>query len=70
MCMARVAAFRWRPLISILMPVRDPDPRHLELAVASRARYIVTYNGKDFAAAASFGIEALTPESFLRIAGV
>jgi putative PIN family toxin of toxin-antitoxin system len=57
--------FLWRPIL--------PDPKDdmvLELAVASRARYIVTYNGKDFAAAASFGIEALTPESFLRTVGV
>jgi len=57
--------FLWRPIL--------PDPKDdmvLELAVASRARCIVTYNVKDFAAAASFGIEALTLESFLRATGV
>jgi putative PIN family toxin of toxin-antitoxin system len=57
--------FLWRPIL--------PDPKDdmvLELAVASRAEYIVTYNSKDFGAAAGFGIEVLTPKSFLRIVGV
>lgn len=49
-----------------------PDPKDdmvLELAVASRARYIVTYNGKDFAAAGRFGIQAVTPKAFLDVIG-
>jgi len=57
--------FLWRPIL--------PDPKDdmvLELAVAARAKYIVTYNSKDFGAARSFGIEVLTPESFLRIVGI
>ncbi|HEV7504406.1 MAG TPA: putative toxin-antitoxin system toxin component, PIN family [Thermoanaerobaculia bacterium] len=57
--------FLWRPIL--------PDPKDdmvLEVAVASRAGHIVTYNGKDFGAAAGFGIGVLTPESFLRIIGV
>lgn len=56
--------FLWRPSL--------PDPKDdmvLEVAVASRARYIVTYNGKDFAAARSFGIEAVTPRAFLEVLG-
>lgn len=56
--------FLWRPVL--------PDPKDdmvLELAVASRARYIVTYNGKDFAAAQRFGIESLTPKAFLDVIG-
>jgi putative PIN family toxin of toxin-antitoxin system len=56
--------FLWRP--------RLPDPKDdmvLELAVASRARYIVTYNGKDFAAAERFGIQAVTPKAFLDVIG-
>ncbi len=56
--------FLWRPIL--------PDPKDdmvLELAVASRSSSIVTYNGKDFAVARSFGIEALTPETFLQLAG-
>lgn len=47
--------FLWRPSLS------DPkDDMVLELAVASRAQYIVTYNGKDFAAAERSGIQAVT----------
>lgn len=56
--------FLWRPGL--------PDPKDdmvLELAVASRARYIVTYNGKDFAAAERFGIQAVTPKAFLDVIG-
>ncbi|MFL6293730.1 MAG: putative toxin-antitoxin system toxin component, PIN family, partial [Thermoanaerobaculia bacterium] len=56
--------FLWRPNL--------PDPKDdmvLELAVASRARYIVTYNGKDFAAAERFGIQAVTPKAFLDVIG-
>lgn len=56
--------FLWRPLL--------PDPKDdmvLEVAVASRARYIVTYNGKDFAATRRFGIEAVTPRAFLEVLG-
>ena len=54
--------FRWRPLL--------PDPNDdflLELAVASGAEYIVTFNLKDFAGIESFGIEAIRPGKFLRI---
>lgn len=57
--------FLWRPIL--------PDPKDdmvLELAVASRAGYIVTYNSKDFGPAVGFGIGVLTPESFLRTLGV
>jgi len=56
--------FLWRPSL--------PDPKDdmvLELAVASRARYIVTFNGKDFAAAERFGIQAMTPRAFLNVIG-
>ena len=46
--------FLWRP--------GPPDPKDdmvLELAVASRARYIVTFNDKHFAAAGRFGTAAM-----------
>ena len=49
-----------------------PDPKDdmvLELAVASRAQYIVTYNGKDFAAAERFGIQPVPPKAFLDVIG-
>jgi putative PIN family toxin of toxin-antitoxin system len=56
--------YLWRPSL--------PDPKDdmvLELAVASGARYVVTYNGKDFAAAKRFGIEGITPKAFLDVLG-
>lgn len=52
--------FLWRPFL------RDPkDDMVLELAVASRARYIVTFNLRDFAGIELFGVQAITPRSFL-----
>jgi putative PIN family toxin of toxin-antitoxin system len=56
--------FLWRPTLT------DPkDDMVLELAIASRSRYIVTYNGKDFVGAGRFGIEIVTPAEFLRLIG-
>jgi putative PIN family toxin of toxin-antitoxin system len=57
--------YLWRPLL--------PDPKDdmvLELAVASRSRFIVTYNQRDFVQSGQFGIESLTPEELLRRIGV
>ena len=52
--------FRWRPHL------RDPgDSMVLELAVASRSRFIVTYNLRDFQGAQQFGVSPIPPESFL-----
>ena len=52
--------FRWRPHL------RDPgDNMVLELAVASRSRFIVTYNHRDFQGAQQFGVAPISPESFL-----
>jgi putative PIN family toxin of toxin-antitoxin system len=56
--------FLWRPSL--------PDPKDdmvLELAVASRARYIVTFNERHFAAAERFGIQVVTPKAFLDVIG-
>jgi putative PIN family toxin of toxin-antitoxin system len=56
--------FLWRPLL--------PDPKDhmvLELAVESRADFIVTFNARDFAGAAQFGIEVTAPSVFLAIMG-
>jgi putative PIN family toxin of toxin-antitoxin system len=56
--------FLWRPLL--------PDPKDhmvLELAVASRADFIVTFNARDFAAAGQFGIPVIPPGKFLAIMG-
>jgi putative PIN family toxin of toxin-antitoxin system len=56
--------FLWRPSLF------DPkDDMVLELAVASRARYIVTFNKRHFAAAGRFGIEVVTPKAFLDVIG-
>ena len=52
--------YRWRPAL------RDPDDEFLlDLAVAARCRFIVSFNGRDLEAAQSFGIEVLTPAQLL-----
>lgn len=52
--------FLWRPLL------RDPsDDTVLEVAVASEAEAIITYNKRDFRGAEKFGLEILTPKEFL-----
>ena len=56
--------FLWRPLL------RDPDDDMVvECAVASGSTMIVTHNVRDFAAAASLNIRAVTPGDFLRMVG-
>ena len=54
--------FRWRPL--------SPDAGDdlvLEVAIAARARYSITFNKRDFAEASKFSIEVVTPHEFLNI---
>ena len=54
--------FLWRPWLS------DPkDEMVLELAVAARCQYIVTYNLKDFRNIDSFGTVVITPPDFLHL---
>jgi len=54
-------AFLWRPLLG------DPDDDMvLEAAVNGRANAIVTFNIRDFGAAASFGIAVLRPGEALK----
>lgn len=49
---------------------KDPnDAFLLELAVRAEADFIITYNPKDFPAAASFGIQLSTPKEFLEFLG-
>jgi putative PIN family toxin of toxin-antitoxin system len=56
--------FLWRPQL------RDAgDELVLELAVAARCSYIVTYNRKDFAGAEKFGLKVVTPKAFLQEIG-
>jgi putative PIN family toxin of toxin-antitoxin system len=56
--------FLWRPLL--------PDPRDelvLEVAVASTAQYIVTFNKRHFRPARQFGIQVVTPLELLKSLG-
>ena len=56
--------YLWRLL------AKDPnDAFILELAVRVTADFIVTYNKKDFPAAADFGIKLVTPKEFLIFTG-
>ncbi|MBU0510231.1 MAG: putative toxin-antitoxin system toxin component, PIN family [Chloroflexi bacterium] len=57
--------YLWRPFL------KDPrDDMVLELAVAARCEYIVTYNKKDFGVAKDqFGISIVTPDEFLQKIG-
>jgi len=57
--------YLWRPFL------RDPmDDMVLELAVASSSDFIVTHNIRDFAGIDQFGIQAITPQQFLKKIGV
>jgi putative PIN family toxin of toxin-antitoxin system len=56
--------FLWRPFL--------PDPKDdfvLELAVESRADFVITFNTKDFAGAERFGVRVISPREFLAIIG-
>jgi len=52
--------FLWRPHLP------DPKDDHLlELAVASRAKYVVTHNTRDFKGMEKFGVRSVTPQELL-----
>jgi putative PIN family toxin of toxin-antitoxin system len=52
--------FLWRPIL------KDPkDDMVLELAVASKADAIVTFNRNDFKGSETFGIRIITPQQLL-----
>jgi putative PIN family toxin of toxin-antitoxin system len=56
--------FLWRPYL------RDrKDELVLELAVAARCNYIITYNQRDFRGAEMFGICLCDPRAFLQAIG-
>ncbi len=56
--------FLWRPSLN------DPnDDMLLELAVAAKANYIVTYNVADFRETHKFNIKIVTPKQFLELIG-
>ena len=54
--------YLWRPFLNDAY-----DDHVLELTLASGCKYIITYNLKDFRAAESLGIEAITPYDFIKI---
>lgn len=56
----RAISYLWRPLLQ-----DSKDDMVLELAVAGRCHYIVTYNRRDFVGVDRFGLEVLTPKEFL-----
>lgn len=52
--------FHWRPFLPDVK-----DDMVLELAVAARAKKIITFNLKDFRGIDVFGVEAMKPRDFL-----
>ncbi len=56
--------FLWRPQLCDV-----GDELVLELAVAAKCNYIVTYNRKDFVGAEKFGMKVVTPKEFLQEIG-
>ena len=60
----RLIFFLWRPFL--------PDPKDdfvLELAVESRADFLITFNTRDFVDAERFGVRVISPREFLAIIG-
>lgn len=56
--------YLWRPQL------KDPgDDMVLELAVTASCSYIITYNVNDFKGIENFGVQAITPKDFLKLAG-
>jgi putative PIN family toxin of toxin-antitoxin system len=52
--------YLWRPYL------KDPYDDHiLEVAIAGKCKYIITYNKKDFKGIEEFGIKAVTPYEYL-----
>ncbi len=57
--------YLWRPYL------KDPkDDLVLEVAVESGSEYIITFNKRDFRGIDQFGIKAVTPQEFMREAGI
>ena len=54
--------FLWRPTLTDVN-----DELVLELAVTARCEYIVTHNIDDFKGIDQFGVQAVTPKTFLQL---
>ncbi|MBA4388922.1 MAG: putative toxin-antitoxin system toxin component, PIN family [Verrucomicrobia bacterium] len=55
--------------VSLRDGAHEADQFVLDLAVASRARFIVTYNKRHYVGAGAYGVEAIAPYEFLRFLG-
>jgi len=56
--------YLWRPLLG------DPDDEMLlELALVAKCQFIITFNVRDFRGIEQFGLQAVTPQMFLKIIG-
>lgn len=56
--------YLWRPL------AKDPNDDFLiDLAIKSQASFLITYNQKDLQQATQFGIQVITPKTFLQLIG-
>lgn len=56
--------YQWRPYL------RDADDEFiLDLAIAARCQYIVSFNRNNFLGAERFGIQVVTPGEFLQLIG-
>jgi putative PIN family toxin of toxin-antitoxin system len=61
----REVFYLWRPIL------KDPkDDLVLEVAVESQSKYIVTFNKKDFKGCEKFGVQAVTPQEFMKKRGI
>lgn len=56
--------YLWRPHLS-----DSGDDMILELAVAGRCDFIITYNVRDFSGVGQFGVRILTPGQFIKRLG-
>lgn len=57
--------FLWRPFLKDLK-----DDHLLEVAVESNSKYIVTFNIADFKGVEKFGVQAVTPQKYLKLIGI
>lgn len=66
----RIAQIAHKQPIYYLWRATLPDPKDdmvLELAIASGASHIVTFNRRDFRPASEFGVSVVSPSEFLRL---
>lgn len=57
--------YLWRPFLK-----DQKDDLVLEVAVESQSQYIITFNKSDFSGSDKFGVQAVTPQEFMKIRGL